>query len=226
MNYHIGNLLIYQEFNDKNECPLCQIRKIIEDRLINQYLNEKVMEPTCRKIVNAKGFCLQHQKIMHSRESKLSLALQNSTRMETVISSMKSMKDKKQILAQAELLEKQTQTCAICDDVEDTMTRYAMTVAQMYYAEEKFKGILLGTKGFCMYHYAQLLKHSDCAKSKQVEFANLIYELQKANMEKSIADLLWFCDKNDHKNINAPWRGCENALARSIERLQIDELKK
>ena len=33
MNYHIGNMLIWQEFNDGNECPLCRIRNILETRL-------------------------------------------------------------------------------------------------------------------------------------------------------------------------------------------------
>ena len=30
MNYHIGNMLIYQEFNDSGVCPLCRIRNILE----------------------------------------------------------------------------------------------------------------------------------------------------------------------------------------------------
>ena len=39
MNYHIGNMLIYQEFNGKNQCQLFAIRNILERRLTEQYLN-------------------------------------------------------------------------------------------------------------------------------------------------------------------------------------------
>lgn len=84
MNYHIGNMLIYQEFVSGNDCPLCRIRSILEKRLVEQYLNESVMEDFQRRMVNERGFCLHHTEMMHARQNKLSLALQHITRLTTL----------------------------------------------------------------------------------------------------------------------------------------------
>ena len=61
MNYHIGNMLIYQEFNGTGVCPLCRIRNILENRLADQYMSESVMEDFQRRLVNEKGFCEHRQ---------------------------------------------------------------------------------------------------------------------------------------------------------------------
>ena len=80
MYYHIGNMLIYQEFAKPCECPLCNIRNIRESQLVDQYLNDSVMEDSQRRLVNEHGFCLHHTQMMHARQNKLSLALQHTTR--------------------------------------------------------------------------------------------------------------------------------------------------
>ena len=67
MNYHIGNMLIYQEFVPGNDCPLCRIRNIQEKRLAEQYLNESVMDDFQRRMVNEKGFCLHHTQMLLAR---------------------------------------------------------------------------------------------------------------------------------------------------------------
>ena len=74
MNYHIGNMLIYQEFNGTGVCPLCRIRNILENRLADQYMSESVMEDFQRRLVNEKGFCEHHTKMLYARQGKLSLA--------------------------------------------------------------------------------------------------------------------------------------------------------
>ena len=84
MNYHIGTMLIDENFNADGECPLCKIRAKVETRLAEQYLGEGVMEDDTRKEVNALGFCSRHYDMLFSFQSKLGLALQVSTRLKTV----------------------------------------------------------------------------------------------------------------------------------------------
>ena len=84
MHYHIGNMLIHQEFQSGKSCPLCRIRNILENRLAEQYLNDAVMEDDQRKKVNERGFCAHHTQMMLARKNKLSLALQHVTRITTL----------------------------------------------------------------------------------------------------------------------------------------------
>ena len=95
MNYHIGNMLIWQEFNDGSECPLCRIRSILERRLAEQYLNESVMEDFQRRMVNEKGFCSHHTRMLYARQNKLSLALQHITRITALIGRLEITADPK-----------------------------------------------------------------------------------------------------------------------------------
>ena len=44
MNYHIDNILIWDNFREKGECPLRGIYLTIEGKFVSSYLNEAVME--------------------------------------------------------------------------------------------------------------------------------------------------------------------------------------
>ena len=57
MNYHIGTMLIDENFDGGCECPICRIKKRVDERLTEQYLGEGVMEDHTRTEVNKLGFC-------------------------------------------------------------------------------------------------------------------------------------------------------------------------
>lgn len=225
MNYHIGNMLIYQEFNASNECPLCRIRNILEKRLVDQYLNESVMEDSQRRMVNERGFCAHHTQMMHARQNKLSLALQHITRLTSLKAKLEICADTKTAAKLADIFTQSSKTCVICDNVEVNMIRYYKTVAEMFYAETKFKDILLSTNGFCLEHFGQLLKYASFARSKKKDYIYTLTKLEKEVLEKLLIDLQWFCSKHDYRNADKPWNGAEDALARSIVKLQGEEAK-
>ena len=85
MNYHINTGLIHEKFVEDCECPLCQIKKAVEEQFLTEYLNDAVTDDDTRMEVNAEGFCFDHYKKLFARPNKLSLALQVSTRFNTVI---------------------------------------------------------------------------------------------------------------------------------------------
>lgn len=219
MNYHIGNMLIYQEFNDANECPLCAIRGILEKRLVEQYLNESVMEDFQRHMVNEKGFCLHHTEMMHARQNKLSLALQHVTRITSLKSKLEITADPKTAEKIAETFIESDRHCVICDGVEVNMIRYYKTIAEMFYAEKKFKEILLSTKGFCMEHFGQLLRYARYAKSRKKDYIYTLTKHERECIQKLLEDLNWFTAKHDYRNADKPWNGAEDSLLRSIWKL-------
>ena len=218
MNYHIGNMLIYQEFNGTNECPMCKIRNILEKRLVDQYLNESVMEDFQRRMVNELGFCAHHTEMLYSRPN-------NTTRLTALKSKIEVTADVKTADKMAEIFMHSGDTCVICEGVEVNMIRYYKTVAEMFYAESKFKDILLSTNGFCLEHFGALLKYARYARGKKKDYIYTLTKLERDVLNKLLEDLQWFAAKHDYRNADKPWNGADKAPERSIYKLHGIEAK-
>ncbi|MBR2336441.1 MAG: hypothetical protein IKA61_00645 [Clostridia bacterium] len=204
MHYHIGTMLIDENFDGKVECPVCRIQKKIDERLTEQYLGEGVMEDDTRKEVNKLGFCLHHYSKLYASHSKLGLALQVSTRLNTVMANVDKAKNAKSAKKQAENLLNLGKTCVVCKYLENHMVRYYKTIAQVYDNVASFKQRIKSTPGFCLEHYAQLLNYSSFAGKKQEEYLADLYEVESNllnNLKGSIDD---FCIHNDYRNIGKP----------------------
>ena len=225
MNYHIGNMLIYQEFVPGNDCPLCRIRNILEKRLAEQYLNESVMEDFQRRMVNEKGFCLHHTQMLLARPNKLSLALQHITRLTALKSKLEITAEPKTAAKMAEIFCHSGETCVICDGVEVNMIRYYKTVAEMFLAEKNFKQTLQETDGFCLEHFGCLLKYASFAGRRKKDYIYTLTSLEKKSMEKLLTDLNRFAAKHDYRNADMPWEGSEKALEKSVIKLHGDQAK-
>ena len=229
MNYHIGNMLIYQEFVPGNDCPLCRIRNIQEKRLAEQYLNESVMDDFQRRMVNEKGFCLHHTQMLLARPNKLSVALQHITRLTALKGKLEITADPKRAAKMAETFLHCKDTCVICDGVEVNMIRYYKTVAEMFLAEKDFKQTLQNTDGFCLEHFGYLLKYAAYARGKKKDYVYTLTKLQKESMDALLADLQWFCAKHDYRNADQAWNGADTARLRPVEKLHgetADEARK
>lgn len=226
MNYHISTGLILQNFNPKTECPLCEIKQIVEKNIVEQFLNEAVMVDSARDKVNKKGFCAHHYDMMVARQNKLGVALQTLTRLDkTIMKIIEPPKNYKAAVKQATELENALSSCLICDLINDNMVRYYKTVAQMFYNEPKFKDMLLSTKGFCLHDYLNLLKYSNEAKSKTDEYVKCLAELQTKNIERMQKELQWFCDKHDYRNRDLPIGTSADILPRMRTKLYTKPTK-
>ena len=216
MRYHISTALILQEFSKtESECPLCEIKSIVEKNVVEQYLNEAVMVTNVRYTVNAKGFCPDHFDMLFAGQSKLGLALQCVTRMNVLKENLDSPKNVAMAKKQAKKLVESEKTCVICDTVEDHMQRYYKTVAELYFAEEDFRELIGYTKGFCLKDYAQLVLNSTYAATKANEYVKTIAALENENFERVQGDLQWFCDRHDFRNAGKDLGGAKDALPRT-----------
>jgi len=219
MNYHINTGLILQEFKGESECPLCEIKKIVESQIVDQFLNEAVMVDNYRKHVNEKGFCSNHTDMLFSRSNKLGLALQHSTRINALSSKIEITDNFKNAKKQAEFFKNTSSTCIICEIADLSMVRYYKTIAELFFNEQDFKKLFLNTKGFCMKHYGELLTYANYAKSSTKEYLKSLTTLQKTNTERIVDELKWFCDKHDYRNQDKPWNNSKDVLPRSIIKL-------
>ena len=198
---------------------MCEIQKIVEEQFLHEFLNDAVMEDNTRIKVGKLGFCDKHFDMLFSRPNKLSVALQVRTRVDRLQAQFGEVKSVKQALKYAKEIEKANSTCVLCDYIEDSMTKYYKTIAQMYANEKDFYKMLISTKGFCMHHYAELLKYSKCASVFAKNYVNTLSGVQIRNIERVQTDLKKFCDKHDYRNALEPLGTAETALPRMGEKL-------
>lgn len=218
MGYHIDTGLIKEKFNVDCECPLCEIQKVVEEQFLHEFLNDAVMEDNTRIKVGKLGFCAKHFDMLFSRQNKLSVALQIGTRADKISEILTNVKNVKSAIKQASLLEKSSQTCAICEYTEESMVKYYKTIAQMFERERDFYKTLVASKGFCIHHYAELLKYSKSAGFMAKSYVDVVSGVQVRNFERIKAELKKFCDKHDYRNANEPLGSAETALPRAREK--------
>ena len=212
MNYHIDTGLIYEKFKEDCECPLCEIEKIVQEQFLHEFLNDAVMEDNTRISVGKKGFCDKHFDMLFSRQNKLSVALQVGTRAEKILPLLSPVKSAGAAKKRATEIETAAKTCVICDLIEESMIKYYKTVAQMFTHEKDFYKLLFSSKGFCLKHYAELLKYSSSAGFAVKEYLSVLTNVEEKNFKRVQNELKAFCDSHDYRNAYKPLGDAENAL--------------
>lgn len=216
MNYHINTGLIHEKFNGDCDCPLCEIEKIVEDQLIYEFLNDAVMEDNTRILVNKKGFCAKHFDLLFEGKNKLSLALQISTRTDDMLKLFNAPSSPKK---RADELSKSVKTCVICDYLEESMVKYYKTIAQMFNNEPNFYKKIIATNGFCVKHYANLLRYSHYAGKFKKDYLETLSNVEKRSLEAIKTHITEFCYSHDYRNAGKPLGDAEYALTRMRRKL-------
>ncbi len=219
MGYHIDTGLIKDKFKEDCECPLCEIKQIVEEQFLYEFLNDAVMEDNTRIKVGKEGFCARHFDMLFIRQNKLSVALQVGTRVDKLGEFITQIKGVKAGKKQAKAIENSFKTCAICDYVNQSMVKYYKTIAQLFLKEKPFLKTLLATKGFCLEHYAELLKYSSYAGFMAGEYVNVLSGVQTRHLERVQKELTAFCDSHDYRNAGKPLGNAETALPRMRTKL-------
>lgn len=220
MQYHIQTEPIWEAFKTPCDCPLCEIYSKCANRLVEQYLNEAVMEPDYRVQVNKYGFCTEHLRQLYAGKNKLGLSLQLRTRTEEVRKNITPCSSHKQAVAQAKNLEKTMDTCVICNTVDEMMRRYAQTIAQMFANELDFRTAFGKSNGFCMPHYALLLRESDKAGRVTKAYLSQLVLLQNRTVDRVCHDLDRFAERFDYRNAGSAVRPDPDTIPGSIRKLK------
>lgn len=214
MGYHIDTGLIKEKYKQKTECPLCEIKSVVEEQLLHEFLNDAVMEDDTRILVGKLGFCDKHFDMLFSRPNKISVALQMQTRLDVLQNQFGEFSSVRQAIKASKELEKNHTTCVVCEYLEKSMDKYYKAIAQMFANEPKFTKTLVSSKGYCMHHYAELLKHSKHAGFMAKEYVKILSTVQTKNIERLQKELKKFCDRHDYRNTNEPLGEAEDILPR------------
>ncbi len=222
-------------FHAKDECPLCNIERKLEQDTIDFVLGSgaSYMESDIREATDKAGFCRHHLQMMYDYGNSLGNALilkthikKTNAELATQIKSFRpaqntGMFKKNTSDSLSSFLEKREHSCYVCSCCEKTYERYMDTFFYLYKNDSTFAELLKNSNGFCLHHLKELLQAADSMlnKQQQEEFFPLLFALTENNMKRIEEDISWFVDKFDYRNKDADWKTSRDAIPRSMQKL-------
>ncbi|MBQ3514472.1 MAG: hypothetical protein IJA32_11860 [Lachnospiraceae bacterium] len=211
------------------ECPLCAMRKELEQNAIEYTMGPSYMEDDNRALTDEQGFCMVHIKTLYEQNNRLGLALMLQTHMMKTTKDLKALSTKKPagsgLLKKDKTttpvwtyIQKKEENCFICNRVNHTFERYLHTIFHLWKKDKDFSSKFKSCKGFCTYHYGLLFETSkEYLKGAELDsFLNLLNEVYFENMSRLAEDIEWFINKFDYRYQDEPWKNAKDALPRSI----------
>ncbi|MDF2612020.1 MAG: hypothetical protein K0R92_3494 [Lachnospiraceae bacterium] len=241
MKEKLYTIPVNEAFESDSECPICSMRKKLEDNAIEFTMGPSYMEDDIREATSRMGFCEKHLQLMYQNQNRLGLALILKTHMDKVVKDIEKLsktgakvpsnslfrknKESSEVVSYLETLE---DNCFVCDKIESTFHRYIATIFHLYHTEESFRQKLKASKGFCTGHYKILYSAAtqNLSGDELNGFHKVLNELYLENMKRVRDDVEWFINKFDYRYADEPWKNSKDALIRSMQKTNgIIEMK-
>lgn len=231
MKEKIYTIPINEALEARSFCPFCYMRRMLEEDAIRYTVGPAMMESDFRIITNEKGFCQKHMRELSAMSKALPLSLVLQSHLDSVLglldtdvpTSSKSIfkKSASPKAAFASSLEKLAASCAVCERIEHTFSRYMSSFIYMLKKEKGFLDKVLAIDGFCMEHFSAL------ASAASKEFSDSEYQklfvpiiaLQKARVSKYHSYITNFANSFDYRNAGKPIDAPKDVIHKSGELL-------
>ena len=222
---------VWDGLNSGCECFLCQLMEKAEEDAISYYLGPAIMVPEIRVVMNKKGFCPHHHRLLADKNKAQALSLVCDTYIEEELKELeqafKAVEKSNQLTCSksfsklSDIIAKREEGCLACDKMRDRQERYISTIALLYERDEDFRTALANSKGFCNYHTCELAKGAkNYIKGKVFsDFLKLLASLMQANLKRVKDDVFYLSQKYKSENKDKPFNGCEDAHKRAVVKL-------
>ena len=157
MRDDICTIPVSEVFEENDGCPICRMRDIIEERIIDYIMGDAMMEPDVRIETNKVGFCEKHYNDMLSHRGRLQLSLMLQTHIDEINKNVFTKNIFVSNQKKGERAAKISDTCFICDKIEYGLSRMIDTVYRCYENERDFRNLFDSQSMFCLPHYERLM---------------------------------------------------------------------
>lgn len=244
VRYHLDTIPVWDAVRQGAACPLCALRHRIERMDVERFLGASVMEPDVRVRVNEKGFCARHQEMLYRQKNRLGQALLLQSHLAETEKSLAPALDavraaaagrkgvfrritagadaRAEIKAAARQVRSLTESCILCDSIQENIRRYAGALLHLYATDPDFRAAFAASAGVCLPDLALLLELSADALHGGMlrSFVGDLLAAQERTMGKTADDLLAFTQKFDYRNAEKPWGDSRDAVERAANLLR------
>lgn len=145
MKESIYTIPLNDVFGVKDGCPICRMRKMLEDRCIEYIMGAAMMEPDIRIETNKYGFCDTHFDRMLKQKNRLSLALMLETHLDELMNGYFPPSGKQKFSP--------ADTCYVCKEIDTVMENLLRNTARTAAKDPAFAAQLYDQPYFCFKHY-------------------------------------------------------------------------
>lgn len=218
MRDDITSIPISEIFETQDGCPICRMRDLLEQRMVDYITGAAMMEPDVRKETNKLGFCYTHYEQMLKKHNHLGVALMMESHLDSLEKRIfGGLKDTgKQGKAAKEALS----TCFVCERVDKNMEQMADNLCKLWERERDFRDTFAAQPTLCLPHYALLTEAAGRTMGKRYrgEFGEAAAKLAHGELENLRADVKHFCSMFDYRNSgeNADWGTSKDSVERCV----------
>ncbi len=246
MRYHIDTIPVWDAVKEGKGCPLCRLRRTVEENDVVRFLGGSVMEPDTRVQVNAKGFCPRHQVLLYGQQNRLGHALMmlshlpetrarasallkaeadalRSGQKGSLVRRLSGRKDEKAgARTCAEKLKALSSSCILCDSIRDNLLRYTYTLLHLYSTDSSFRRQFVENGCVCLPCAGDLLAMAAEEMSPK-DLESLLGDLADGLdnvMAQEEKDLKNFTLQFDWHNAGKTLEGSTGSLERTVNTLR------
>ncbi len=220
MRDDICSIPVSEIFEVKEGCPICRMRNMLEERMVDYILGAAMMEPDVRMMTNERGFCHTHLSKMMKAGKRLPLALILETHLAEIEKDVfKNGKLKSADKKSAYKAARTYDTCFVCDKVEWGMERLLDTVLRLYSIEYDFRDTFADQEYLCLSHYQMLanLALQKMDKKRNANFLDKCKDLAYKYLDELQGDVHHFTKMFDYRSNdeNADWGNSKDSIERA-----------
>lgn len=234
MKEKLYTIPVNDAINEDDECLLCNAMRALERDAIDYAIGPAAsyMESDTREATDKIGFCKHHFQMMYDYGNSLGNALILTSHIRKIKADLSKQMNsykpaatgmfKKEEQSNVETyLDNLSSRCYVCEYYKETYKRYLDTFFYLYEKDDDFSGKVKSGKGFCLEHMNELLheapKHFKGTELK--EFTDMLFKLQKENLDRIEEDINWFVEKFKYENKDKDWKNSRDAIPRTIQKI-------
>lgn len=226
MKEKIYTIPISEVFEPKEGCPICRLRDMLEERYLEYVMGAAMMEPDVRQETNRLGFCGPHFSAMQKMKNRLSLALMLESHLNELAETRldaRALAPKGGLFGKGEPQTSLTNTCFVCDQMEQALSKMLSTIVRQYGKDGEFRALFAEQEGLCYPHYEVLVRTAvkEAGKKEAEAFAQAARLLTEKYLTPLREDISHFCKMFDYRNsgAGADWGNSRDAIERAVRYL-------
>lgn len=225
MSTTITYLRIKRAINKNSECFICELETEIEQKYLDNYLQELVMDYKAReKIIQSRGFCNSHSYKILAEASKptisdghgIALIMQSITNQ-----LIQDVSEQKNLYKDAfPKIIANEKKCLACIHIAESMEMYIKKTAELLASSDEISKLFQKSKGLCIPHFATLAYTAENFEvNRRRDILQLISEVEKENLFRLHSELAEYVKRQSYEFSEADRVAVANTLLRSVEKL-------
>ena len=222
MREDITSIPISEVFEPRDGCPICRMRDMLEERMVEYITGAAMMESDVRQETNRQGFCSCHYEMMMKKRNRLSLALI----LESHLAELEHrVFDGPPIIGktagkQAQSAQGSAAGCFVCAQVDKAMERMISNMCRLWENQRDFRDLFDEQTGLCLPHFSLVVQSAKAGMNKKYapDFCKAAAALSKSSLAGLREDVSHFCRMFDYRNsgADADWGNSRDAIERAV----------